>query len=92
MSPKIVYDKKNCEGFFVCSAAAPDHFDEDQDEQKVDLTDSKEKAENLFEKEISEEELEEAIEAAEGCPADVIKVLDDDGEVVAGPKELPIES
>lgn len=89
--PKIVFDRKNCEGLFVCSASDPDTWEENVDENKVDLVDGKELDDGLYELEIDADRLELALEAAEGCPVDVIKVLDDDGNVLAGPEELPIE-
>lgn len=91
MAPKIVYDRKNCEGFFVCSSMDPDRWNEDQDEQKVDLQGAKEIGDGLYEVEIDEADLADAEAAADGCPADVIKVLDDDGNVISGPEELPVE-
>lgn len=92
MSPKIVYDKKNCDGFFVCSAQAPEHFEELEEENKVDLIEGEKVETDLFEKEIDEDEVDVAVAAADGCPVDVIKVIGDDGEVLAGPEELPIEA
>lgn len=92
MTPKVVYDKKNCDGFFICSAQAPELFEELDEENKVDLIDGDEISEDLFEREIGEELEDAAIAAADGCPVDVIKVLDDDGNLLEGPEELPIEA
>jgi len=89
--PKVCYDRKNCEGYFVCVTMAPELFEE-ADDDKVDLLGGKEQEDGLFVKEIDEDGLEDAKQAAVGCPADVIKVVADDGELLAGPEELPIES
>lgn len=93
MAPKVVYDKKNCDGFFICSAQAPELFEELDEENKVDLVEGEEVSDDLFEREIDEGDITDAaIAAADGCPVDVIKVLDDDGNVLEGPEELPIEA
>lgn len=94
--PKIIYDRKNCEGYFVCVTMDPDSFEdgEEDGEDKADLvgSDVEEKEEGLLVKEIDEDDVDAAMQAASGCPADVIKVVDDDGEVLEGPEELPIEN
>ncbi len=87
--PKIVYDRQSCSGFFSCVKVSDDFIEGDED--KSVLVDGTETSEDLFEKEIGEDRLEDAIEAANVCPVDVIKVLDDDGEVIAGPDKLPVE-
>lgn len=96
MAPKIVYDRRNCEGYFVCITMDPDSFEEDEDdgEDKAALIggDVEEVEDGLWVKEIDEDAVEEALQAAQGCPADVIKVVDDDGTVLEGPDELPIEA
>lgn len=87
--PKIVYDRESCSGFFSCVKVSDDFIEGDED--KSILVDGTETSEDLFEKEIGEDQLEDAIEAANVCPVDVIKVLDDDGKVIAGPDKLPVE-
>lgn len=87
--PKIVYDRQSCSGFFSCVKVSDDFVEGEED--KSVLVEGTEVTEDLFEKEIGEEQLEAAIEAAKVCPVDVIKVLDDEGTVIAGPDELPIE-
>lgn len=91
MAPKIVFDRARCEGFFVCSSVDPDNWQEDADEDKVTLAGAKEVRPGVYEKEIEEDDLADAATAAEGCPAGVIQVLDEDGNVIAGPTERPIE-
>lgn len=90
---KIVYDRTNCEGFWVCSAMDPDDFEEKREEKKVDLTGAREVSPGLWEKEIPDEgeQFDNAVSAAAGCPVDVIKVIDAEGKVVEGPETLPIE-
>lgn len=89
MAPKIRYDRENCEGFFICVAADPDTWKE-ADDDKADLEGGEKKGQ-VWEKEISEDELDDAEAAADGCPVDVIQVVDDDGNVVSGPDKLPVE-
>lgn len=91
MCPKIVFDRTNCEGFNVCAAMDPDRWKEVPDEKKVDLVGANEVSDGRFELEITEDQVDDATSAAEGCPAEVIKVLANDGKVLAGPKQLPIE-
>lgn len=40
---------------------------------------------------MPKDDVDAAVQAAAGCPADVIKVVDD-GNVLEGPEQLPIES
>lgn len=91
--PKIVYDRKNCDGHFICVTLDPESFEEDEEggEEKATLLGASEVQPGLWTKTIREEDVEDAVQAAAGCPADVIKVLDDDGNVLEGPKLLPIE-
>lgn len=87
--PKIVFDRESCSGFFSCVKVSK-AFEEGEDDKSI-LVGATEVGQDLFEKEIGQEQLEDAIEAANVCPVDVIKVLDDDGQVIAGPDKLPIE-
>lgn len=89
MSAKIRYDKEGCEGFWVCTAADP-RFKEDAEANKAILEGAKEIEPGLYELEI-DEDIDLAEQAADGCPVDVINVLGEDGDVIAGPEELPIE-
>lgn len=92
--PKVVYDRKHCEGYFICVTMSPDDFTEDEDdgEDKAELLGANEVSDGLWEKEIDDDQLEDAVQAAKGCPADVIKVVDDEGNVIEGPEELPVEA
>lgn len=96
MTPKatIRYDRSNCEGFFVCNATDPDHFQEAEDEEVVDLIDGEEVEDGIWETTIEgKDEIRMAKQAADGCPVDVIQVTEEDGEdVKAGPESLPAEA
>ncbi len=70
----IQYDRNGCIGAGVCAAVAPDHWVMNQD-GKADLVDCKQVAEGQFEREIDESELEINKQAAEGCPAVVIHII-----------------
>lgn len=95
MAPKIVYDRRNCEGYLVCVTMDPDSFQEDDEDGKDKaalIGGATEVEPGLWEKEIDEDDIDIAVQAAAGCPSDVIKVVDDDGVVIEGPDELPIEA
>ena len=70
----IQYDRNGCIGAGVCAAVAPEHWIMNQD-GKADLVDSKQVTEGQFEREIEESELEINKQAAEGCPAVVIHII-----------------
>lgn len=70
----IQYDRNGCIGAGVCAAVAPDHWVMNQD-GKADLVESKEVAEGQFEREVDEKDLEINKQAAEGCPAVVIHII-----------------
>lgn len=90
----IRYDRSNCEGFFVCNAVDPDNFEEVEGEQVVDLICGEEVEDGIWEKTIEgEEAIELAKQAAQGCPVDVIQVIEQEAEeVIAGPEALPAEA
>ena len=71
----IQYDRKGCIGAGVCAAVAPDHWIMAQD-GKADLEGGKQISEGQFEREIDESELEANKQAAEGCPAIVIHIIE----------------
>ena len=70
----IQYDRNGCIGAGVCAAVAPDHWVMNQD-GKADLVNAKEVSEGQFELEIDEKDLEVNKQAAEGCPAVVIHII-----------------
>lgn len=70
----IKYDRPNCIGAGVCAAVAPDHWEMDAD-GKANLLDSKKLDNEIFEKQINEDQLDVNKQAAEGCPVQVIKMF-----------------
>lgn len=72
---KIVYDRKNCIGAGTCAAVAPNYWKFKQDDGRVDLEGS-ELISDVFVRIIDESELKENLEAAQGCPAQVIHIYD----------------
>ncbi len=70
----IQYDRNGCIGAGVCAAVAPDHWVMNQD-GKADLVNAKQVSDGQFELEIDEKDLEINKQAAEGCPAVVIKIV-----------------
>lgn len=83
---KIWYDRDGCIGAGVCAAVAPDHWVMAQD-GKADLVNAKELGDGKFELEIEESEFEVNKQAAEGCPAIVIHITDQE----TGKKIFPEE-
>ena len=77
---KIIYDKNGCIGAGPCFLAAPDfwHLEEDLGVgSKAVLHGSKiNKKDDVFEKEIDENDLEKNLKAARECPAKCIRVID----------------
>ena len=70
----IEYDRNACIGAGVCAALAPDHWVMNKD-GKADLVNGvlNEKT-KWFEREIDEKEFEQNKMAADGCPAIVIHI------------------
>lgn len=77
MGYKIVYDRTGCIGAATCEALDPEDFEMVED-GLADLIDSEEVNDGVFEKEIPEERKDDALEAAKGCPVNVIKIVDTD--------------
>ena len=73
----IQYDRNACIGAGVCAAVAPDHWVMNQD-GKADLVDAKQVGDGQFELEIDDKDLEVNKQAAEGCPAIVIHIVNKD--------------
>ncbi|MBU1196930.1 ferredoxin [Candidatus Micrarchaeota archaeon] len=72
----IQYDRNNCIGAGTCVAADPDNWSMN-DDGKADLTNAQTNAATGFlEREIDENELEKMKEAAQGCPVNVIHIID----------------
>ena len=70
----VQYDRKICIGAGVCAAIDDKHWEMVKD-GKASLKESSEKPEKIFEREISESELEEVKRAAEGCPPSAIHIF-----------------
>jgi ferredoxin len=76
---KVRFDRDTCIGMFQC-VAEWDAFREDQDAGKAVLEASEEVEDDIFEREIPEDDELDAKFAARACPVDAIEVYDDDGE------------
>ena len=78
---RIEYDRDTCIGMFQC-VAEWDAFSKDEDAGKAVLAESEEREDDVFVREIPEDEELDAKFAARVCPVDAIRVYDDDGEQV----------
>ncbi len=80
---KIEHDRPNCIGCGACVAVAPDYWEMNED-GKSNIIKCKSKEKDDWQKDISEEEFKENMEAAESCPVNVIhiKKLDDDEKLI----------
>jgi len=76
---RIEFDRDTCIGMFQC-VAEWDAFQKDENAGKAVLADSEEVEQDLFAREIPEDEEFDAKFAARVCPVDAITVYDDDGE------------
>lgn len=72
---RIVYDRTGCIGAGTCEALDPDDFELVED-GLADLKDPDEVEDGTWTKEISAAEKEAALEAARGCPVNVIRIED----------------
>ncbi|MFC2142820.1 ferredoxin [Candidatus Aenigmatarchaeota archaeon] len=70
----IQYDREGCIGAASCTHASKEWVL--ASDSKADLKDSKEVDEDLFEREITEAELAEHLEAAKSCPTHAIKIIE----------------
>ena len=74
---KVVYDRKDCIGAAACTAVSKMFVIKDNGDGKADLLNSQPKQDNLVQEKIIEEaELEEMMEAARGCPGNIIHIYD----------------
>jgi ferredoxin len=74
----IKFNREGCIGAATCVAAQPEFWKLAGD-GKTDLLQSKGDDNNTFTKEISKEELEKTMEAAQSCPVNVIHIFDEKG-------------
>lgn len=75
MGYKIVYDRTGCIGAATCEALDPADFVMVED-GLADLKDGEETRDGVWEKKVPEEREDDALEAAKGCPVNVIKIID----------------
>ena len=74
---RVEFDRDTCIGMFQC-VAEWEKFQKDEDAGKAVLVDSEEVAENIFAREVPEDETFEAEMAGRVCPVDAITVYDDE--------------
>ena len=68
----IEFDREGCIGAAACIAAAPTNWVMQEDGKPI-----------VLRREITEEELQENIDAARVCPVRVIKIVDEEGNTIA---------
>ncbi len=73
---KIIYDRANCTGVAACNIVAEKFWKMDE-EDKANLVGAKPLGNDIWEREIAEEDLPENLDAARNCPVKVIKIVDE---------------
>lgn len=76
---RVEFDRDTCIGMYQC-VAEWDAFEKNKDDGKADLVDSDEADDDVFVREIPDDEEFDAKFAARVCPVDAITVYDDDGD------------
>jgi len=76
---EIEFDRDTCIGMFQC-VAEWEGFQRDEDAGKAVLVDGEEREEDVFVREVPEDDELDAKFAARTCPVDAIALYDDDGE------------
>ncbi|HLC63488.1 MAG TPA: ferredoxin [Candidatus Nanoarchaeia archaeon] len=79
---KIEFNKEKCIGSGACAASAPSYFTLNYDEGKAVLAHSKSNGKEVFTADIVHGKEQEAIDAANSCPVNAIRVLKDGRDVV----------
>ncbi len=79
--PKVVHYRDACIGCNSCVEVASDSWDMSSEDGKANLKRSTRKK-NTYVADISDVEVEKNVEAAELCPMNIIRVLDDEGNEV----------
>ncbi len=74
---QILHDRPNCIGCAACAAVAPDFWVMSED-GKSDIVNSKKRADEWEELDISEKNYQQNREAAESCPVNVIHIIKKD--------------
>ncbi len=73
---KIVYDREGCIGAAACVAAYPERWSL-ADDGKADVKDGTQNDDNTEQElEVSEEEFQKMMDAAQACPVNVIHIID----------------
>lgn len=78
---KVEFDRNACSGWFQC-VQEWDSFEMNMTAKKADLKDADEREDGHFVLETPTRAEEAAKSAAESCPIDAIRVLNDDGEQI----------
>ncbi len=73
---KVVYDRANCTGVAACTIVAEKFWQMDSDD-KADLVGATLTGNDIWEREIDENDLPKNQEAARSCPVKVIKIFDE---------------
>jgi len=81
MVKKIVFFRDECIGCHACASCHPE-FWEMTDDAKSNLLDSVEIKEDVFEREIYDDDLENSVDSGESCPVNCIHVYDGDKKLV----------
>ncbi|MFB6070567.1 MAG: ferredoxin [Halanaeroarchaeum sp.] len=79
---QIRLDRNTCIGMFQCVAEWEEGFEKDEDEGKIDLLESEEVGEGVYEREVPDDAELDAKFAARACPVDAIEVWEDGEQVV----------
>ena len=78
---KIKFMRDECIGCSACSACHPE-FWEMTDDGKSNLLESVEVEEGVFEREISQDDLDNSVDSGESCPVNCIHVYDDEKKLI----------
>jgi len=76
---RVEFDRETCIGMFQC-VAEWDGFERDEDAGKAVLVDGEAADDDVFVREVPDDEAFDAKFAARVCPVDAITVYDDDDE------------
>lgn len=75
MSFKISHDRPNCIGCTACANIAPKFWEMSDMDGQADLLDSKTLEDGHMEREITDQEFETNMDAAQSCPVNVIHLI-----------------
>ncbi|MDP2683717.1 MAG: ferredoxin [bacterium] len=78
---KIIHYRNDCIGCGLCVELAPNNWFMNLSDGKATLRRSEEKN-GVFIAEISEPEVATNLEAAQSCPVNIIKVIDENGQEI----------